>query len=143
MAIGKKRNNSYGKVTKVKGTKYRSGYEGEIAKSLNRKNINYTYEEDKYSYEVIEIKTYNPDFKLPNGIYIEAKGVFSAKDRKKHLLIQKQYPELDVRFLFQKASNKINKNSKTTYADWCDKNNFIWAEGTVVPKEWIDEKAKK
>ena len=40
------------------------------------------------------VHTYTPDFILPNGILIEAKGLFETADRKKHLLIKKQYPQL-------------------------------------------------
>ena len=31
---------------------------------------------------------YTPDFVLPNGIIIEAKGIFEREDRQKHLLIK-------------------------------------------------------
>ena len=46
-------------------------------------------------------RLYKPDFVLNNGIIIEAKGWFKARDRVKHLLIQEQYPELDIRFCFR------------------------------------------
>ena len=61
-----------------------------------------------------EIRTYTPDFELPNGIIIESKGRFVAADRKKHLLVQKQHPELDIRFVFSNSKAKISKGSKTT-----------------------------
>jgi hypothetical protein len=134
-----KQKSRYGKNITIDGTLYKSLFEGDICKNLKSKNVSFSYEEDKFDYKVEEIKKYNPDFKLPNGIYVEAKGLFTAANRKKHLLVKKQHPELDIRFLFQRANNKLSKKSKTTYAAWCDKNGFIWAEGTKVPQNWINE----
>lgn len=84
------------------------------------------------------IKKYHPDFRLANGIYIESKGWFKTADRTKHLCIKHQHPELDIRFVFSNPNTKIGKKSKTSYADWCQKNGFKYAHGTV-PKEWLDE----
>jgi hypothetical protein len=75
---------------------------------------------------------------LSNGIIIEAKGLFEIDDRKKHLLIKKQYPQLDIRFVFQNPSNKIYQGSKTTYADWCKKNEFKYAT-KLIPSSWFKE----
>lgn len=81
---------------------------------------------------------YTPDFRLPNGIFIETKGRFVLEDRKKHVLIKQQHPELDIRFVFQNSKNKIRKGSPTTYADWCKKHGFLYADKTI-PQEWLDE----
>lgn len=84
---------------------------------------------------------YTPDFQLANGILIEAKGLFDVDDRRKHLLIKKQYPHLDIRFVFQNPKNKIYKGSKTTYADWCDKYGFKYAT-KLIPASWFKEASK-
>ena len=78
---------------------------------------------------------------LPNGIIVETKGRFTPADRQKHLLVQKQFPELDIRFVFSNPNQKINKGSKTSYAMWCEKNGFLYAKG-LIPKEWLMEPAK-
>lgn len=117
---------------------YRSGLEEKVAAQLESLSVSYKYEDFKISYQVNEVRTYTPDFELPNGIIIETKGWFVAAHRKKHLLIQKQHPDLDIRFVFSNSKNKINKNSKTSYADWCEKNGFLYAD-KLVPQEWIDE----
>ena len=93
-------------------------------------------------YAVQMFRLYKPDFVLNNGIIIEAKGWFKARDRVKHLLIQEQYPELDIRFLFQNAYNVINKGSNTRYCDWCDKYGFKWTD-KEIPKKWLTEKKKR
>lgn len=117
---------------------YRSGLEDTIANQLETLGVDYKYEKLKISYAVNEQRTYTPDFELPNGIIIETKGRFILADRKKHLLIKAQYPEKDIRFIFSNSRDKITKGSKTTYADWCRKNGFKWAD-KLVPKEWLDE----
>lgn len=84
---------------------------------------------------------YIPDFVLPNGVIVESKGVFEVADRKKHQLIKAQYPHLAIRFVFSDPNMKINKNSETTYAVWCEKHGFLYAR-KYIPFEWIKEEAK-
>jgi hypothetical protein len=117
---------------------YRSGLEEKVAAQLDGLSVSYKYEDFKISYQVNEVRTYTPDFELPNGIIIETKGRFVAADRKKHLLIQKQHPLLDIRFVFSNSKAKISKNSKTSYADWCTKNGFLFAD-KLIPSSWIIE----
>ena len=120
---------------------YRSGLEDRISDQLKSLKVPFKYEEFKIKYEVNEVRTYTPDFELPNGIIIESKGRFVPADRKKHLLVKKQHPELDIRFVFSNSRAKINKGSKTTYGDWCDKHGFQYAD-KLIPEEWISGEKK-
>lgn len=116
---------------------FRSGLEEDLSESLKSQGIDGEYEQHKISYTIPATKhTYTPDFRLPNGIFIETKGRFVIADRKKHILIKEQHPELDIRFVFQNSRNKIRKGSKTTYADWCNKHGFKYADGSI-PFEWF------
>ena len=118
---------------------YRSGFEVDIDEALKQQGIDGEYE--KHIIQYIKPATkhkYHPDFKLPNGIFIETKGRFTSADRKKHLLIKEQNPELDIRIVFQNSKTKISKASKTTYADWCTKNGILYADKNI-PMEWINE----
>ena len=115
---------------------YRSGLEDDISVDLKERGVAFKYEWLKISYSVNEIRTYTPDFELPNGIIIESKGRFVAADRKKHLKVQEQYPNLDIRFVFSNSRGKINKGSKSTYGDWCDKHGFIYSDKRI-PDEWL------
>ena len=117
---------------------YRSGLERSVAKELADLGVAFGYEDQKVEYEVSEVRKYTPDFNLPNGIIIETKGRFTTYDRKKHLLIQKQHPDLDIRFVFSNPNSKLYKGSKSTYASWCEKNGFLYAKRSI-PKEWLDE----
>lgn len=116
---------------------FRSGLEVKVAEQLKGSGVEAEYETTKIKYVVPEsVHTYTPDFVLPNGIIVETKGRFVVADRKKHLLIQKQHPDKDIRFVFTNSNNKISKGSKTSYADWCRKNGFIFAD-KKVPDEWL------
>ncbi len=84
---------------------------------------------------------YTPDFVLPNGIIIEAKGVLDAETREKHINIKRSNPDLDIRFVFQNPKNKIYKGSKTTYADWAEKNGFKCST-RQIPEAWFREPKK-
>ena len=134
------------KVTKKSNSKwvakkygFKSGLEENISNQIASKGIEVKYESEKVAYIIPASEhTYNPDFKLPNGIRVETKGRFVLADRKKHLLVKEQNPNLDIRFVFSNSKNKINKKSKTTYGDWCDKHGFKYAD-KEIPDSWFSE----
>jgi hypothetical protein len=134
------------KVTKKNNPKwvakkygFKSGLEENISNQIAGRGIEVQYESEKVAYTIPASEhTYNPDFKLPNGIRVETKGRFVLADRKKHLLVKEQNPNLDIRFVFSNSKNKINKKSKTTYADWCDKHGFKYAD-KEIPDSWFSE----
>jgi hypothetical protein len=118
---------------------YKSGLEENISTQIESKGIVVQYESEKIPYIIPATQhTYNPDFRLPNGIIVETKGRFVAADRKKHQLVKEQHPELDIRFVFSNSKNKISKNSKTTYGIWCEKNGYKYAD-KEIPEEWFLE----
>jgi hypothetical protein len=121
---------------------FRSGLEERVSEQLAFLNILDCYEIKKIPFvQPAKDRNYTPDFWLPNGIIVETKGVFTVQDRQKHLLIKEQYPDLDLRFVFSNSKNKLRKGSKTTYADWCNKYDFIFAD-QLIPEEWINEKKR-
>ena len=56
--------------------------------------------------------------------------------------MKEQHPELDIRFLFQRANStlqgakKRKDGSKMTCGEWATKYNFIWAE-EIIPDDWF------
>ena len=119
---------------------YRSGFEHKVSDQLKENKIKFEYETTVIDYIKPQTNhTYTIDFTLPNGILVETKGRWVLEDRKKHLLIKKQHPELDIRMVFQSSKTKIRKGSKTTYAMYCDKHDIPWAEKTI-PESWLREK---
>jgi len=77
--------------------RYRSGLEREAAAFLKVNQKKVLYEKIKIEWEDLRYRTYTPDFELDNGIFIETKGIFDNEDRRKHLAIKEQHPELDIR----------------------------------------------
>mgnify|MGYP003624224814 FL=1 len=125
------------KSTKKNLGRFRSGLEVNNACLLKNKRIDYDYETIKLEW-VISHK-YLPDFILPNGIVVETKGMFVSTDRRKHLQVKAQHPDIDIRFVFSNSNSKLYKGSKSTYADWCVKNGFKYAD-KLIPLNWLKEK---
>lgn len=122
---------------------FRSGLEEKVADQLVKAGIKVAYEETVIPYVTpVTPHKYHADFQLPNGIIIETKGRFLPADRKKHQLVKAQHPHLDIRFVFTRSSSPITKTSKTTYALWCTKNNFMYAD-KLIPAEWLKEPHKR
>ena len=121
---------------------FRSGLEESMAKQLEDAGVAYEYEAFKISFlQPAKNRTYCPDFRFPNGIIVETKGRFETCDRQKHLWVKAQHPELDIRFVFSNSKTKITKRSPTTYADWCRKNGFLFAD-KAAPEAWLKEPKK-
>lgn len=116
--------------------KLRSGLEDRIAAQLDEAGVKYGYEKTKIPY-VIE-HNYTPDFQLENGIIVEGKGLFDSADRTKHLTVKKLHPELDIRFVFSRSASPLYKGSKSTYASWCAKHGFQYAD-KLIPATWLEE----
>lgn len=122
---------------------FRSGLEEKISDQLTEAGIPVLFETEKIEYITpAEPHKYTPDFKLPNGIIIETKGRFLPADRKKHRLVKAQHPDKDIRFVFTNSNQKISKASKTTYASWCEKYGFQFAD-KWIPESWLREKTKR
>ena len=117
---------------------FRSGLEHQVSNALRDLKTDYEYEpkEKQLPYQP-KVRHYLPDFVLPNGVILEAKGRLTQADRVKHLLLKEQHPEIDIRFVF-KVDNKLSASSKTRYSEWCDKNGFLYCfVDDGIPKEWL------
>jgi len=121
---------------------YRSGLEDKLSAQISSAGLKVKYETSKISYTVPERQsTYTPDFLIdtPDGhFFVEGKGRFTVDDRQKHLLIREQHPSIDIRFVFSNQNAKLYKGSPTTYAQWCEKFGFRYANKTI-PTEWLEE----
>ena len=121
-------------------SKFRSGLEERIAKQLKDLGVKYSYETLTILYtKPEESGRYTPDFVLPNRIIIEGKGQFVTSDRKKHKLIKQEFGDkYDIRFIFSNSKSKIGTKSKTSYANWCERYGFKYAD-REIPQKWINE----
>ena len=118
---------------------FRSRFEFEFEQYLAKHKIKYEYEKYKFRY-ILPIKTYTPDFYLTEyDFHLELKGHLDVVDRVKHLFLKTQNPHLDVRFIFPNSKKKIYKGSKTSYADWCNRHDFLYADNKI-PNLWLKKK---
>lgn len=121
--------------------RYRSKSEERVAGHLNELGVAYLYEpkDGKVTYKIDRTASYLPDFVLTgSGVILEVKGRLTSSDRSKYIRIKESNPNIDLRFVFDRASNKLNKTSKTTYAEWATKHGFLWCE-KIIPPTWIKE----
>jgi hypothetical protein len=122
---------------------YRSGLEEKISQQIEDAGLKVEYETDKVKYIWPEREaTYTPDFKLPSDgggfFFVETKGLWTTEDRQKWHLVTQQHPDKDFRLVFSNQNSRLYKGSPTTYAAYCDKHGFTYANKTI-PEEWLTE----
>lgn len=115
-------------------------FEERIQQELAAKKAAFLLEPFAIPYQ--QKRRYVPDILLSNGIIVELKGEFTSADRKKHRLIQAQYPALDIRFVFADPHRLIGNKSTTTYALWCEFFGFRYA-AMHIPDSWLQEPTKR
>jgi hypothetical protein len=117
--------------------KFRSKYEKRVYGNRGRRPLIYEPSTPAIFYSTTA--RYTPDFDLGNGVLVECKGYFDSKARGKMSRVKKQHSHLDIRFLFQRASNRITKSPNSmTYWQWAEKHGYPWAEGDTIPEEWYE-----
>lgn len=126
-----------------KGYIMASKAEVKFAEWMDNLSLTWMYEPEKFDWlPEAKVRKYTPDFKVrrPDGssFFVEYKGYLRPTDKAKMKAIRKQYPDLDIRFVFQNAKKPSYKGAKTNYGEWATKNGYLWAEGTI-PKEWMEE----
>lgn len=108
----------------------RSKFEVKVEEILNDVCKEVAYEPETLEYS-LHLK-YKPDWRIDNGIFIEAKGLFDYETRRKMLAVKEKNPDKDIRMVFMR-NQKIARNSKMTYGDWCDKHGFPWSVYPELP----------
>ena len=118
---------------------YKSGLEYKIAGLLDAAGRTVVYERDKLDYVVPATKhKYTPDFKLKKNVFIEGKGRLLPSERKKHILVKEQNPDIEIKFFFDNADKPIYKGSPTTYGMWCEKYGFEYTDlRKGLPESWL------
>ncbi len=119
-----------------KKIKFRSGLEERVYDSAMARGRELDYEPQDPIIRYVVPARYIPDFRLPNGVFVETKGWLRPRDRAKMARVRKENPTLDIRFVFQRANSRIGKSSNSLmYWEWAEKHGFPWAEGDI-PDEW-------
>ena len=125
----------------MKKDNFKSQFERDVFNTIERNGLTAEYEPFKIPY-VVSSSNYWPDVVLPNGIIVELKGYFDTRAQVKMKAVKRCNPLLDIRFVFMNSKNKMNKRSKMTYGEWCDKYGFPYADG-MIPLKWWKEKRSK
>lgn len=111
---------------------YKNGFEAAVA----AQNPTFVYEPKDVRLEYTLVKKYVPDFvDHKNKIIRESKGLFPSADRTKMKKVKEAYPDWTIIMVLQKPDRLIAKNSKTTYAKWCEDNGIKWEQGPVSLKK--------
>lgn len=113
---------------------FRNQFEDKLGSFLEERRVAYEYETLILGY-TLEGK-YKPDFILPNGIIIEAKGFFRITAQRILRAVKKQHPELDIRLVFYDWNKKVQGSNLTCKA-WATKYDFKFANQNI-PEEWIE-----
>ncbi len=118
--------------------KFRSGFEKKIYEHATEHGRELAYEPADPIIRYVVPARYIPDFVLPNGVFVEAKGWLRPRDRAKMARVKKDNPSLDIRFVFMRANSRVGKSKNSlTYAQWAERYGFPWAEG-VIPEDWYE-----
>lgn len=128
------------KYAKARLLGFRSMFEVRVVEAMEAEGLSYEYEPHYIPYVIKG--NYKPDFVLPNGIVIEAKGYLDAGTCRKMLAVKASNPHLDIRFVFQNANGKRNKRAKLRNWEWAEKHGFPWAEGTIPLSWWKEPKVE-
>jgi hypothetical protein len=132
-----------GTATVVGEVRYRSKFEAAVAADLRNRGVKFEYEGERIFYAIPA--TYVTDFTIPatesitgEPIYVETKGYLDPPSKRKLIAVRNDNPGMDLRLLLQKGKRK-RSGKLTKEAEWCNRNNFKWAEGRV-PDAWLKEK---
>jgi hypothetical protein len=129
------------RVHPYNGYKMASKAEVHFAEWMDDKRLHWLYEPERLDW-IPPSRKYTPDFKVMRKdgsfFFVEFKGYLRPSDKTKMKAIRKQYPDLDLRFVFMNAKKPSYKGAKTSYAGWAEKNGYLWAEGTI-PEDWLNE----
>ena len=136
----------------MKVGKFASRFEQTINDQLKKAGLKPEYEPETFSYERRTKQTYcrscgskstyrkaryTPDFRIGNGIYLEAKGYLKAEVRAKMEDFLSSNDGFDLRFVFG-ADNWITRKRLKKYSDWANSLGIPYAI-KEVPKDWIEE----
>jgi hypothetical protein len=123
---------------------YRSWFEVDIALDALEMEYVFGYELQHIIWKEPEkLRKYKPDywFQKKDGslLVVEAKGRWTAQDRKKICYVTEQHPNLDLRMLFERDNTLSKSPNSKHYTEWCDKKGIRYAVGRKIPEEWLNE----
>jgi hypothetical protein len=140
------------KYLSVGGHSCESKFEKACLDDLLARGVGFAYEPESLVYstsvrlssctncgssEVVQRRSYTPDLKFPNGLFVELKGRLDGKARRLLKAASEQHPSSPIWFVFQQ--NNLYGSAGKRYSDFATQIGARWALGKV-PQEWIDAK---
>jgi hypothetical protein len=118
-----------------------NGFEKGLADQLKSLGCSFDFEATRLWYHPPVVKRrYTPDFTIhregKDPIHIEAKGYFRLDAQQKMKAVKMDYPDLDIRMVFQ-YDGKIQGRKSMRCSQWAEKYGFPYAIADI-PKEWFD-----
>lgn len=120
-----------------KDREHRSKLETEVEQALIAQGLSPSYETERFPY--VLHRKYTPDFKV-GDVYVEVKGWWPPAERAKFLAVIINNPGLPIFVALQRPYMTLSKQSKTTYAQWCDKHGIAWCPIPIPPDfmaQWL------
>ena len=133
----------------MKSGKFRSRFEERVGAKMPAGTL---YEPKKFSYPIQEpgyrcrgcgskdterTTSYTPDFLLPNGTFIEAKGRLTSANRRRLVAFKAAFPDVKVHIVFM-ADNWLYKGAKSRYSTWAEKVGFEYCTGiSNIKGDWL------
>ena len=125
------------KSRKSKLGNFRSEFERDVATQLQP--FGFSYEPFQVPYRIE--RKYTPDFVYEYNertYLIECKGYLRAGDTQKYRSIANCLgSDQELIFILMKPNQKVNKSTKLTMAEWCDKHEILWYNIDTL-KELVD-----
>lgn len=140
-------------LTTTTGIVCASKHECNVVQELINSGVDFEYEPETISYrtkvrngtcdscgesDVYQERSYTPDIRFANGIYLEVKGKFTPQKRTLMRAFVKCNPELDLRFVFQN-NGYLTKAKKTSFVEWAHQIGCEATVGKAVPSQWYDQ----
>lgn len=105
-----------GKRTDLGDIFFRSAWEANYARILNYLGIIWQYEPE--TFQISEIETYTPDFKLTDGTFIEIKGWWTETSKRKIELFKQKYPDIKLQIIGKMEYKILSKQYCHNIKHW-------------------------
>lgn len=95
---------------------FRSSWEANVARVLNKKGVSWKYED--HFYDLSGGLMYLPDFFLPNDVILEVKGYWDQNSRDKVITFSRDNPQISLQILDSDMYYSLERQYGTIIPEW-------------------------
>ena len=117
---------------------FKGKLEEQINQSLLDQGLEISYEKERFDYYLK--RWYTPDFLVKGhafDFWIEVKGYWPSSRRNQFLCVLRNHPTLNIFVALQSPHQRLSKQSKTTYCQWCERFGVAWCP-TPIPTDFLN-----